>query len=158
MESLIEIQERTFARASATTRGSYPPEDSLTEEELRAFLRRRAFAVVTSTRPDGRPHAAISSFACAGTTFWLPTGAGTVRERNIAARPWVSLVITDGDRSEHVAVIAEGPAEIVSAAAVPPEVRADAAGQWATRWIRLRTERLLSYASGQAHARLTNPR
>jgi hypothetical protein len=156
VETLSEIQERTFARATATTKGSYPPEDRLTEDELRAFLRRRAFAVVTSTRPDGRPHAAISSFACAGTTFWLPTGAGTVRERNIAAQPWVSLVITDGDRGEHISVIAEGPAEVVSAAVVPPQARADAAGQWATRWIRLQTQRLLSYASGQARARLTS--
>ena len=156
MESLAEIQERTFARATASTKGSYPPEDRLAEDELRTFLRRRAFAVVTSTRPDGRPHAAISSFACAGTTFWLPTGAGTVRERNIAGQPWVSLVITDGDRGEHVCVIAEGPAEIVSAAEVPPQARADAAGQWAERWIRLRTERLLSYASDQTRARLAD--
>lgn len=59
-----------------------------------------------------------------------------MRERNIRAQPWVTLVITEGDRGEHIVVIAEGPAQIVDAAEVPPDVRTEAAGQWATQWLR----------------------
>jgi hypothetical protein len=149
-DSLAAIQARTFAHATPATKGSYPPESRLTEHQLRDFLDRRAFAVVATSRPDGRPHTAISSFACAGTTFWLPTGSGTVRERNVSAQPWVSLVITEGDRGEHIVVIAEGEAEMVPAAQVPPEIRDAGNGHWATQWLCVPVTRLLSYASDGA--------
>lgn len=156
METLTGIQDRTFAAATPATAGSYPAADRLGEDELTAFLGWRAFAVVSTARPDGRPHAAISSFACTGTTFWLPTGGGTVRERNIATQPWVSLVISEGDRGEHVLVIAEGPAEIVASAEVPPQAQAAASGQWAAHWIKVRTERLLSYGADRVRARVAS--
>jgi hypothetical protein len=85
-----------------------------------------------------------------GTTFWLPTVAGSVRERNVRAQPWLSLVVTEGDRGRHIAVLVEGPAEVVEPAAAPADVRAAAGGDWVGCWLRLRAERVLSYGSAGA--------
>jgi nitroimidazol reductase NimA-like FMN-containing flavoprotein (pyridoxamine 5'-phosphate oxidase superfamily) len=149
-EPLAGVQERTFARATKTTLAAYPAERRLSGEQLDQYLRRRAFAVIGSGRADGRPHAAISAFAHQGTTFWLPTATGSVRERNVAGQPWVTLVITHGDRGEHVVVIVEGPATIVPRDEVPADARAQARGDWAGRWLRVEAERLLSYAAEEA--------
>jgi hypothetical protein len=147
---LGSVQERTFASATATTRSAYPPGERLSARQLADYLGRRAFAVVSTTRPDGRPHAAISSYLLRGTTFWLPTVAGSVRERNVRAEPWLSLVVTEGDRGRHVAVLIEGPAEVIAPADTPSDVRAEAGGDWVGCWLRLRAERVLSYGSAGA--------
>lgn len=81
-----------------------------------------------------------------GATFWLPTMAGSVRERNPRGMPWLTLVIAEGDHPEYIAVIAEGPAEVVAPPQVPADVRAAATGGWVGAWICLTAERLLSYA------------
>ena len=70
---------------------------------------------------------------------------GSVRERNLRGMPWLTMVIAEGDHPEHIAVIIEGPAEVV-APQVPADVRAAATGDWVSTWIRLTAERLLSYA------------
>ena len=57
-ELLGGLQDRTFARATAATAISYPPERRLSAPQLAAYLDRRTFAVVGTTRADGRPHAA----------------------------------------------------------------------------------------------------
>src|SRR5215467_4513925 len=119
-ELLGGLQDRTFARATAATAISYPPERRLTAAQLASYLDRRAFAVVGSTRPDGRPHAAMSIFIRRGTTFWLPTMAGSVRERNLRTTPWLTMVIAEGDHPVHIAVLVEGPVEVLA----PPEVPA----------------------------------
>jgi hypothetical protein len=149
-DDLGGVQDRTFASATATTRAAYPPGERLSAEQLADYLGRRAFAVVSSTRPDGRPHAAISSYVQRGTTFWLPTVAGSVRERNVRAQPWLSLVVTEGDRGRHIAVLIEGPADVVTPADAPSDVRAAAGADWASCWLRLRAERVLSYGSAGA--------
>jgi Pyridoxamine 5'-phosphate oxidase len=141
------VQDRTFASASAVTRAAYPASDRLPARQLADYLDRRAFAVVSSTRPDGRPHAAISSYVRRGTTFWLPTVAGSVRERNVRAGPWLSVVVTEGDRGQHVAVLIEGPADVVAPADTPADIRAAAGGDWVGCWLRLRADRVMSYAS-----------
>jgi hypothetical protein len=74
----------------------------------------------------------MSVYIRRGTTFWLPTMAGSVRERNLRGTPWLTMVIAEGDHPEHIAVIAEG--------------RAAATGDWVSAWICLTAERLLSYA------------
>jgi hypothetical protein len=56
------------------------------------------------------------------------------------------MVIAEGDHPEHIAVIIEGPAEVVAPPQVPADVRAAATGDWVSAWIRLTAERLLSYA------------
>lgn len=146
-ELLGVLQDRSFARATTATAGSYPLERRLTSRQLAEYLDHRVFAVVGSRRPDGRPHAAISSYVRRGTTFWLPTGAGSMRERNVRAQPWLTMTVTEGDRDAHVVVLIEGPADLVPPADVPAEVRASAPGDWVAGWIRLKAERLLSYAS-----------
>lgn len=149
-ELLASLQDRTFTRATAATATSYPAHRRLTGAQLARYLDRRAFAVVGSTRADGRPHAAMSSYIRRDVTFWLPTMAGSIRERNLRGTPWLTMVIAEGDRGEHIAVIVEGPAEIIVPAKVPGEVRAAVTGDWVNAWIRLKAERLLSYAAENA--------
>jgi nitroimidazol reductase NimA-like FMN-containing flavoprotein (pyridoxamine 5'-phosphate oxidase superfamily) len=145
-ELLGELQDRSFARATGATNTSYPPERRLSAAQLASYLDRRAYAVVGSARADGRPHASMSVYVRRGTTFWLPTMAGSVRERNLRGTPWLTLVIAEGDHAEHIAVLVEGPAEVVTPPEVPADVRAAVTGDWVTLWIRLSAERLLSYA------------
>ena len=82
-ELLGLLQDRTFARSTAATSASYPQERRLDAAQLASYLDRRAYAVVGSTRADGRPHSALSVYIRRGATFWLPTVAGSVRERNL---------------------------------------------------------------------------
>jgi len=91
--------------------------------------------------------AAMSSFIRRGTAFWLPTVAGSVRERSVRREPWLTLTVTQGDRDEHVVVLIEGPADIVPLPEVPADVRAAVTGDWIAAWIRIKAERMLSYAS-----------
>ena len=146
-ELLGRLQDRTFLRATAATVGSYPPERRLNAAQLASYLDRRAFAVVGSTRADGRPHAALSSYIRRDGTFWLPTVAGSVRERNLRTAPWLTMVIAEGDHDEHIAVLIEGSAEVVEPSLAPADVRAAVSGDWVGAWIRLTADRLMSYAA-----------
>ncbi|HUC24177.1 MAG TPA: pyridoxamine 5'-phosphate oxidase family protein [Streptosporangiaceae bacterium] len=149
-ESLGSLQDRTFARSTAATAISYPPERRLSAAQLASYLERRAFAVVSSTRANGRPHTAMSLFYRRDVTFWLPTMAGSVRERNLRETPWLTMVVAEGDDPVHIAVIIEGPAEVVAPPQVPADLRAAVTGDWVSSWIRLTAERLLSYADESA--------
>ena len=149
-ESLGSLQDRTFARSTAATAISYPPERRLSAAQLASYLERRAYAVVSSTRANGRPHTAMSLFYRRDVTFWLPTMTGSVRERNLRETPWLTMVIAEGDHPVHIAVIVEGPAEVVAPPQVPADVRAAVAGDWVSSWIHLTAERLLSYADESA--------
>jgi general stress protein 26 len=146
-KALGDLQEQSFARATRATVDSYPPHRRLTGEQLAGYLDRHAFAVIGTTRPDGRPHAAMSSYLRRGTAFWLPTVAGSVRERNLRQQPWLTMTVTEGERDEHIVVLLEGPAEVVPASEVPQDVRAAVTGDWVSAWLRLTPARLLSYAS-----------
>ena len=139
---LEEIQDRTFARASAATLHAYPRERRLSGERLTGYLDRRSIGVVSSTRPDGRAHATPSSYLRRGATFWLPAFPGTARERNVRVAPWLVLVVTEGDGQEHVAVIVEGPGTVVA----PGEVTSAFGRSWVAAWLRLDAQRVLSYA------------
>src|SRR5262244_4010123 len=132
-ELLGELQDRSFARATPATGISYPPERRL-----------------GAARADGRPHAAMSLYVRRGTTFWLPTMAGSVRERNLRRTPWLTMVIAEGDHPVHIAVIAEGPAEVIAPEQVPADVRAAVSADWVSAWIRVTAERMLSYADENA--------
>jgi hypothetical protein len=143
-ELLGGLQDRTFARATAATALSYPPERRLSAAQLASYLDRRAFAVVGTSRADRRPHAAMSVYVRRGTTFWLPTMAGSMRERNLRGMPWLTMVIAEGDHPVHIAVIAEGPAQVVTLTEVPADVRAAVTSDWVSEWIRMTAERLLS--------------
>src|SRR5271170_8085579 len=147
---LATLQDRSFARATAATASSYPAGRRLSGQQLAGYLDRRAFAVVGSARPDGRPHAAMSSYVRRGSMFWLPTVGGSVRERNVRGRAWLTMVVAEGDRDQHVVVLLEGPAQVVPPADVPADVRAIVTGDWVSSWISLRPASVLSYAAESA--------
>lgn len=116
------------------------------------YLVQRRYLVVATVREDGRPHAALSAFAFASRRFWLPTMAGTARGRNVRAGRYVSLVVAEGEGSDHKAVLCEGPAELV---ADPDKGVVDAWSErhgslpeWADAWIRVEPSKLFSYDAG----------
>jgi predicted pyridoxine 5'-phosphate oxidase superfamily flavin-nucleotide-binding protein len=146
-DDLAVRQDQTFARATASTKDSFPPERRLSSAQLAHYLDRRAFAVVGTARPDGRPHTAMSSYVRRGGTFWLPTVAGSVRGRNVRHQPWTTLVVAEGDHGGHILVQVEGPAAVLNPGEVPQDVRAEVTGDWVSEWLRLEAERVLSYAA-----------
>jgi general stress protein 26 len=148
---LAELQDASFARASRAMRAAYPPDRRMTGAELAAFLNRRTYAVASTTRPDGRAHAAPTLFTLSDGAFWLPTLGDAARLRNVRAYPWLALSIVEGEHETHAAVLAEGSAEVLTAA--PQSVwettrRRNQAHSldWATAWLRMTPERLLSFA------------
>jgi hypothetical protein len=145
-KELGSLQDQSFARASAATVSAFPAERRLTGQQLADYLDRRAFAVIGSARPDGRPHAAMSAYYRRGAVFWLPMVGGSVRERNLRRQPWLTMTVPEGDHVAHVVVIMEGIAAIVPPAAVPDDVRSEVTGNWIEAWARLTPSRLLSYA------------
>jgi S-adenosylmethionine-dependent methyltransferase len=111
-EPLEEIQRRSFARASAATRRSYPPESALSGPELERFLRRKGYALLATARPDGTPHGAMVAFRARDGRLWFPSVAGAARLGNLDLEPRASVVVTEGEGEEHVAVLVEGEAVV----------------------------------------------
>ncbi|HEV2890759.1 MAG TPA: pyridoxamine 5'-phosphate oxidase family protein [Frankiaceae bacterium] len=154
-DDLAALQAATFASSPLATATSYPPSRRLTGASLLAALTSpRYYATVSTTRADGRPHAAPSAFVLSGLEVWLPTVAGAVRLRNVRANPYAVAVVADGVHATHLAVIAEGPCRIVDALpeAVEPDVVAklERVPDWVGAWIVLSPSRLLSYAAEDA--------
>jgi hypothetical protein len=89
----------------------------------------------------------MSMYLRRGATFWLPTVAATVRARNLREQPWLTLVVPEAEDDDHITVIIEGPAETLGLDETPGDVRAAFDRDWVSAWIRLRAERLLSYAA-----------
>ena len=123
----------------------------MTGPQLAQYLDRRTYALASSTRPDGRAHAAPTLFTVYAEAFWLPTVGGAARIGNVRAHPWLALSILEGEHDTHAAVLTEGPAEAVPA--VPDEVRSitevrNRGGTlaWATAWLRMTPQRLFSFA------------
>jgi len=147
---LGRLQDASFSRAGAV-RKAYPPERRMTGPQLAGYLARRTYALASSTRPDGRPHAAPTLFSICAEAFWLPTLGTAARLGNVRAHPWLALSILEGEHDTHAAVLTEGPAEVL--ATVPADVlsiteRRNRGGSldWATNWLRMTPQRLLSFA------------
>jgi hypothetical protein len=147
---LARLQDASFSRAGAV-RNAYPPERRMTGPQLAGYLARRTYAVASSTRPDGRPHAAPTLFSIYAEAFWLPTLGSAARLRNVRAHPWLALSIVEGEHDTHAAVLTEGPAEVL--ATVPEDVRnvtelrnGGGSLDWATHWLRMTPQRLFSFA------------
>jgi hypothetical protein len=148
---LGRLQDASFSRAGEAVRKAYPPERRMTGPQLAAYLDRRTYALASSTRPDGRAHAAPTLFCIYAEAFWLPTVSGAVRIGNVRAHPWLALSIVEGEHDTHAAVLTEGTAEVL--ATVPEDVRSTAALRnrggsvaWATTWLRMAPQRLLTFA------------
>ena len=147
---LGRLQDASFSRAGAV-RKAYPPERRMTGPQLAGYLARRTYALVSSTRPDGRPHAAPTLFSIYAQAFWLPTLGSAARLGNVRVHPWLALSIIEGEHDTHAAVLTEGPAEVL--ATVPADVRSitelrnrGGSLDWATDWLRMTPQRLFSFA------------
>ncbi|GAA0953626.1 hypothetical protein GCM10009554_58250 [Kribbella koreensis] len=147
---LGDLQEASFSKGGAV-RTAYPPERRLTGAQVAVYLDRRSYALASTTRADGRAHAAPTLFTTYAESFWLPTLGNAIRVRNVQANPWLALSVLEGEHETHAAVLTEGPAEVLTEA--PPEV-IDLTNQrnkggtldWATAWLRMTPHRLFSFA------------
>ena len=147
---LGRLQDASFSQAGAV-RKAYPPERRMTGLELAGYLTRRTYALASTTRPDGRPHAAPTLFSIYAEAFWLPTLGTAARLGNVRAHPWLALSIIEGEHDTHAAVLTEGPAEVL--ATVPADVwsitevrNRGGSLDWATDWLRMTPQRLFSFA------------
>ena len=97
----------------------------MSQDECRAFLRAPVRPAVLSTvRPDGRPHGAPIWYDVDDDTVVFTTGATTVKGRNLRRDPRLSLCVQD-DRPPFSFVLLEGRAHTFDDLA---DVR-----RWATR-------------------------
>jgi general stress protein 26 len=150
-EFLDALQHSSFASGSRATRTSYPEVNRLSGPELAGRLESKRYLVLATARPDGRPHAALTSFVFHGELIWMPTETGTARLRNLRAQPAAFLVLTEGEDDEHVAVLIEGAVDIHTLDGTPRDVE-DAwhkkfghKPDWAGAWLALGPAKLFSY-------------
>ncbi len=124
---------------------------------LAAFLSGTRYAVLATTRPDGRPHAAPIAFTVWESAFWIASVEGS-RTRNLRQRPYAAIVVMEDEGATHRAVIAEGPVRLHEggAAALPADLHATWTTRhgdeptWATVLIKLRPVRVFSYDAMKA--------
>jgi len=148
---LGQLQEASFGQAGPAVRKAYPPTRRLAGSQLAWYLGRRTYALASTSRPDGRAHAAPTLFTLYANAFWLPTIDGAARLGNVRAHPWLALSIIEGEHDAHAAVLTEGPAEVLPTApqAVQSATKSrNRAGSlvWATAWLRMTPQRLFSFA------------
>lgn len=148
--SLHAVQEASYRRASGGILSSWPPEHALGAVELEAFLAERRYCVLATSTRRARPQARPVAFIPFGDALWFATGASG-RLKNLERTPWASVVVSEGERDQHRALVADGPLTI---AAAPPEGllhawegRFGTRAEWAAAWLELRPERVYSYSS-----------
>lgn len=148
---LGRLQEESFRTAGPAVRKAYPLQRRMSGPQLAGYLQRRTYALASSTRPDGRAHAAPTLFTIHADAFWLPTLADAARIANARAHPWLVLSIVEGEHDTHAAVITEGPVEVLATA--PDEVWSSTEVRnrggslaWAATWLRMTPQRLFSFA------------
>lgn len=152
IETLAQIQDATFARASAATLHAFPRERRLDGTALVTFLARRRFATLATVRPDGRPHAAPTGYALVGHRIVIASLEEAARIRNLRSQPYASLVVTD-DVGANGVVMLEGTTRLLTPTAAPIDIRTpfrDEDGSlpsWIGLFIVLAPERILSYAA-----------
>lgn len=149
-EALIAIQERSFEGAGEALRRSWPQESAMDAAELRAFLEEHTFCVLATTNAQGRAQARPVAYTVVSASFWFATVAGP-RLRNVERTPWVSVVISEGDRGSHRAVIVDGPVTVSREASEELRsawrTRHGNEAEWASAWFELAPARLLSYSA-----------
>jgi hypothetical protein len=153
---LGRLQQESFTQAGEVLRKAYPPERRMTDAQMERYLARRTYALASTTRRDGRPHAAPTLFSLHAKAFWLPTLGGAVRVHNVRSHAWLALSVLEGEHDSHAAILAEGPAEVL--VTVPQEVRTitelrnrGGVVDWATAWLRMTPQRLFSFAEVAWH-------
>ena len=159
---LAQLQEASFDQAGPALRAAYPAQRRMTAAQLAGYLTRRTYALASSTRPDGRAHAAPTLFTAYTEAFWLPTLGTAVRVGNVWANPWLALSIIEGEHDTHAAVLIEGPAEVLTTVPDPvwtiTQRRNNGASlDWSTVWLRLTPRRLFSFAEHDWQDLSANP-
>ncbi len=149
-EALIGIQQKSYERAAAALRSSWPPESAMGAAQLVRFLTEHHYCVLATVTPKGRPQARPIAFTVLGSCFWFATVAGA-RLRNLERMPEVSLVVTEGDRGGHQAIAVDGPVTIhqqpdEQLLAVWEE-RHGTRAEWAAAWFAVQPARLFSYSA-----------
>ena len=153
IDTLARIQEASFARASEATRGAFPTDRRMGGAMLLSFLARKRYAVLATTRPDGRPQAAPVGYALVGTKFVMASLPDAQRVRNLKHEPHASIVIDEDESDRHGVVIVDGTTRLLQPLEAGLEMRApfrDDTGtfpDWIGVLIVLTPERLLSYAA-----------
>ncbi len=161
VQALIAVQNRSYDRAGPGILESYPRTQSMDAARLAAFLDSTRYAVLATSRPDGRAQATPIAFTVWDGAFWVASVRGA-RTRNLRVHPYASIVVMEGEGTAHRAIIAEGP--------VTTYEKLDLGGRrdelwalwqarhrhlpdWATLLIELRPERFFSYdATGGVQA------
>lgn len=154
--TLAGVQSRSYEKAGPGIVESYPQNLAMDAPRLAAFLSGKRYAVLATSRPDGRAQAAPVAFNVWDGAFWFASVPGA-RVRNLRARPYASVVVMEGEGKAHRAVIAEGPVRLIESqsGAVPAEVlerwreRHGGTSGWAAVFIELRPKRLFSYDATQ---------
>jgi hypothetical protein len=148
---LGRLQDASFERGGAAVRKAYPPHRRMSGPQLESYLQRRTYAIASSTRPDGRAHAAPTLFTAYDEAIWLPTVGNAARIVNVRAHPWLALSVVEGEHDTHAAVLLEGPAHVETNA--PEELwritemrNRGGTLAWAACWLRITPERLFSFA------------
>ena len=83
-----------------------PPHLPPPDVEARLIAERHVW--LTTLRPDGSPHVTPVWFLYVDGTWWIGSGEGNVKVRNLSGDPRVSLALPDGDHP----VVAEGFARV----------------------------------------------
>lgn len=148
---LGRLQDASFERGGAAVRKAYPPHRRMSGPQLESYLQRRTYAIASSTRADGRAHAAPTLFTAYDEAIWLPTVGNAARIANVRANPWLALSVVEGEHDTHAAVLLEGPAHVEADA--PEELwritelrNHGGTLAWAACWLRITPERLFSFA------------
>jgi general stress protein 26 len=115
---------------------------------LRLFLDQHRYCVLATTTAGGHAQARPVAFTVVRAAFWFASVVGS-RLRNLERTPWGSVVVAEGDRGSHQAVILEGPASVVGE---PPDAVVDvwekrhgSRAEWASAWFEIEPELLFSY-------------
>lgn len=95
-------------------------------ETHRDLLDRPVVAVLATINPDGRPQASPVWLDYDGTYIRINSARGRRKDRNMRARPWVSMVLVDPDnpyrymeiRGEVVRITEEGADEHIDSLAL----------------------------------------
>ena len=82
------------------------------DEWISFLLARPRPAVLATTRPDGRPHAAPIWIDVDDGAVWFNTGADTVKGRNLA-RTGIATICVQDDQPPFSFVIVEGTVELI---------------------------------------------
>lgn len=152
-EQFEAIQRASYARASQSVHASWPPESAMDAAQIERFLDQHRYAVVATTRPDGRPQAAPLAFFIRNASFWFASVAGQ-RLRNLRHVSYLAIVISEGDGGDHKLLTAEGAAilhPVTEQLAACWANRHNEHPAWATTMIQVTPERLFSYEVRHLH-------